>query len=154
MAKARYSNQVGTRIFIGVAIGILVLAIAILVGSMVKSKKFNDFKNEVSGYTAGVKSKITLDYEGESKELSKKEFSRMFMTMISARSRRDFVSGADILETITVRFTQILDEESVMTISKTNKPYVKVTYQSKDSNYTYWFQCSYDYILTYAGLKG
>ena len=153
MAKARYGSQTGTKIFIAVSIGLLVFAIAFVVGSISKAGRFNDFKNEVASYSGDVKSKISLEYNGTTRELTKKDFSRMFMVMVSSRVRKDHVVGASILDSMTVRLTKILDESAEMTISKTDKGFVNVTYQSEKSSYTYWFQYSYDNIQIYAGLK-
>jgi hypothetical protein len=153
MAKARYSSQTGTKIFIGVAVGLLLAVIAFVIFSVMRNTRFTRFKNEIATVSGEVKSKITIDYNGEEKPLTKVEFGRIYKALIFAPSHREFFSGAKEEETLTLRLSNIGDELSTLTITKTDQPYVKATFQSDRSNYTYWFQCDYDYILILAGLK-
>ncbi|MGI6150373.1 MAG: hypothetical protein ACOYIR_00235 [Christensenellales bacterium] len=150
MAKSRYSSGIGTKIFIGSAVGILLLAVVLMIFSLSKSGRFNSFKKELTAISGGVKSKIFVEYRGETSEITKKEFGRVYALLISAR-RRDHVGGAKITDTCSIHISNIGGEEGVLTIDKTDTEYIKVTYQSSKSEYIYWFQCAFGSILNLAG---
>jgi xanthine/uracil/vitamin C permease (AzgA family) len=152
MAKARYDSQVGAKALIGTAVGLLALAVVFLMYALTVSGRFNSFKDEVSSISGDVKSKIVAEYHGETKEVSKKDFGRIFAAMVSARRRQNEAS-ANIVDTLTFRLSNVGDQQGLMTVCKTDKNCVKVTYQSENSEYTYWFDCGYQYILNLTGLS-
>jgi len=151
MAKARYESQMGAKILMGVAFGLLVFAAVFIALSLAVTGRFNRFKQEVASISGDVKSKIVAEYHGEQTELSKKSFGRIFLAMVSSR-RKEILPGASITDQVAFHLSNVGGQQAVMTVSRTDKGYVKVTYEADDCDYTYWFECGYVHILNLAGL--
>ncbi len=152
MARKRYRSGIGSKILIWSVFLVLFVAVAALVLTVVQNGRFNNFKTELSGISGEVKSKISAEYQGEIYETTKKDFSRIYSFLTGGR-RMDSPNGAKITDTVTIRFNAI-GREGELTISQTDTEYYEVHYESDDSTYAYWFNCTVGFktILKLAGV--
>ena len=145
MARKRYRSGMGSKILIWSVFLVLFVAVAALVLTVVQNGRFNNFKTELSGISGEVKSKISAEYQGEIYETTKKDFSRIYSFLTGGRRMGS--------PNVTIRFNAI-GREGELTISQTDTEYYEVHYESDDSTYAYWFNCTVGFktILKLAGV--
>ena len=138
MTRTRYNSGIGSKLLIGAVLLILLAAVSAMIFAFAKNEQFNSFKRELSSLSGGVKSELYTEYKGNIYEITKKDFSHIY-TFLTSSTRQDSQSGADITDSFSIHLKN-MNKEGVLSINETDTEYIIVSFNTQNSEYTYWFK--------------